>query len=122
MASGSLRPGFCPMARAWPVSLGAILFTNTLNPVSLQKRYSKVFVRTAAGDSNRTLKGCSANASVTKSATTLSFWGSPYVWKRAGINTLRCLAGCSLGDFSAMWFLQVNYPEMGMSMIMATSS
>jgi hypothetical protein len=50
------------------------------------------------------------------------FWGSRNVWKRAGINTFRCLVGCTLGDFSALWFLQANYPDLGMGFIMGVSS
>ena len=36
----------------------------------------------------------------------LSF-DSPKVWKRAAYNTTRCLVGCSLGDFTMMFYLQV---------------
>lgn len=52
----------------------------------------------------------------------LQFWSDRPTWKRAGINTLRCLIGCTTGDFSAMWLLQTFYPELGMGAIMATSS
>lgn len=51
-----------------------------------------------------------------------AFWSCRSTWKRAGINTLRCLAGCTLGDFSALWMLQTYYPELGMTTIMAASS
>ncbi|KUM65627.1 hypothetical protein ACN42_g1490 [Penicillium freii] len=51
----------------------------------------------------------------------LPFWTCRSTWKRAGINTLRCLVGCTAGDFSALWILQTYYPEMGMSSIMALS-
>ena len=54
--------------------------------------------------------------------TTTQFWTSPPTWKRASVNTLRCLVGCTLGDFSALWFLQSFYPHLGVSTIMATSS
>ena len=50
------------------------------------------------------------------------FWTSISTWRRASINTLRCLLGCTSGDFAAMWFLQANYPEMGTGTIMAISS
>lgn len=52
----------------------------------------------------------------------LGFWGSQHLWKRAGINTFRCLIGCSLGDFSAMWYLQLNHPDIGMGLIMGIAS
>ncbi|GBF59650.1 hypothetical protein TMEN_1174 [Trichophyton mentagrophytes] len=48
----------------------------------------------------------------------LGFWSSKPTWKRAGVNTFRCLIGCSLGDFSAMWFLQSCYPGIGTGIIM----
>ncbi|KAJ5418849.1 uncharacterized protein N7487_002399 [Penicillium crustosum] len=54
-------------------------------------------------------------------ALSLPFWACRSTWKRAGINTLRCLVGCTAGDFSALWILQTYYPEMGMSSIMALS-
>ncbi|EEP80670.1 conserved hypothetical protein [Uncinocarpus reesii 1704] len=55
------------------------------------------------------------------SALTLGFWKSRYLWQRAGINTFRCLIGCSLGDFSAMWFLQANCPDMSVGLVMGIS-
>lgn len=54
--------------------------------------------------------------------TTIPFWTSSSTWKRASVNTLRCLVGCTLGDFSALWFLQSFYPDMGVGPIMAASS
>ncbi|KAF7157078.1 hypothetical protein CNMCM5623_001066 [Aspergillus felis] len=56
-----------------------------------------------------------------KSVLTLSFWSSKTGWKRAAINTLRCLAGCTLGDFSALWVLQSFYAHWGMGAIMGVS-
>ncbi|KAE8372490.1 hypothetical protein BDV26DRAFT_285902 [Aspergillus bertholletiae] len=51
----------------------------------------------------------------------VKFWNCRPTWKRAGINTLRCLVGCTLGDFSALWMLQTYYPALGMGTIMAAS-
>jgi hypothetical protein len=51
-----------------------------------------------------------------------AFWTCRGTWKRAGINTLRCLVGCTVGDFSALWTLQTYAPELGMGTIMAISS
>ncbi|EFC48503.1 hypothetical protein NAEGRDRAFT_78531 [Naegleria gruberi] len=48
----------------------------------------------------------------------LKFWKCKHSWKRASLNTLNCLIGCSIGDFSMMWFLTSQYPELGMAMIM----
>ncbi|RAK94009.1 hypothetical protein BO79DRAFT_283465 [Aspergillus costaricaensis CBS 115574] len=52
---------------------------------------------------------------------TFNFWTSKPAWKRASINTLRCLVGCTLGDFSALWILQTYYPHLGMGLIMGAS-
>ncbi|EHK45519.1 hypothetical protein TRIATDRAFT_39796 [Trichoderma atroviride IMI 206040] len=51
----------------------------------------------------------------------LSFWKCRHTWRRAGVNTLRCLVGCTVGDFSALWMLQTYYPELGMTTIMGAS-
>lgn len=50
------------------------------------------------------------------------FWTCRSTWKRAGINTFRCLVGCTIGDFSALWVLQTYYPDLGMGLIMGASS
>ncbi|KEQ60992.1 uncharacterized protein M437DRAFT_76949 [Aureobasidium melanogenum CBS 110374] len=50
-----------------------------------------------------------------------AFWTCRGTWKRAGINTFRCLVGCTLGDFSALWALQTYTPDLGMGSIMALS-
>jgi hypothetical protein len=52
----------------------------------------------------------------------LPFWKCRRTWRRAGVNTLRCLVGCTVGDFSALWMLQTYYPELGMTTIMGASS
>ncbi|KAL2812940.1 hypothetical protein BJX63DRAFT_233297 [Aspergillus granulosus] len=49
------------------------------------------------------------------------FWSCRHTWRRAGINTLRCLVGCTAGDFSALWMLQTYAPDLGMGTIMAAS-
>lgn len=50
------------------------------------------------------------------------FWTCKSTWRRARINTLRCLVGCTIGDFSALWILQTFYPGLGMGVIMGASS
>ena len=44
---------------------------------------------------------------------TLGFWACRATHRRAAVNTLRCLAGCSLGDFSALVYLQTQHPTVG---------
>ncbi|OTB17196.1 hypothetical protein K445DRAFT_57919, partial [Daldinia sp. EC12] len=50
-----------------------------------------------------------------------TFWTSRSTWKRAALNTTRCLVGCNVGDFSSMWYLQTFHPDIGMGIIMALS-
>ncbi|KAL3431720.1 hypothetical protein BDV09DRAFT_144108 [Aspergillus tetrazonus] len=57
----------------------------------------------------------------TSSLLTRRFWTCRSTWRRAGINTLRCLVGCTVGDFAALWTLQTYCPELGMGTIMAAS-
>ena len=54
--------------------------------------------------------------------TSRKFWTARMTWKRAAINTFRCLIGCTLGDFTTMWFLQSSHPQLGMGLIMLLSS
>ncbi|KAJ5642067.1 hypothetical protein N7490_006067 [Penicillium lividum] len=49
------------------------------------------------------------------------FWSCASTWKRARLNTLRCLLGCTIGDFSTMWTLQSFCPELGTNTIMLAS-
>lgn len=50
------------------------------------------------------------------------FWISKETWKRAAVNTLRCLVGCTAGDFSMMWFLQANVSGLATGTTMCLSS
>ncbi|KAI9299808.1 hypothetical protein BJ944DRAFT_273872 [Cunninghamella echinulata] len=43
---------------------------------------------------------------------TKEFWMDNTSWQRTRINTFRCLIGCTSGDFSMMWYLQYNYPDL----------
>jgi hypothetical protein len=57
-----------------------------------------------------------------RSMRTPGFWTSRRAWKRAGINTLRCLVGCTVGDFSMLWYLQINFHTLDMGTTMGLSS
>ncbi|KAF2280038.1 uncharacterized protein EI97DRAFT_369102 [Westerdykella ornata] len=67
-----------------------------------------------------TASSCS-KAATSSSPTKSQFWTSGPTWRRAALNTLRCLAGCTVGDFSAMWYLQAFHPAIGMEAIMVIS-
>ena len=46
-----------------------------------------------------------------------AWWSSRDIWRRAGANTTRCLVGCSVGDFGALFAMQhyqVALPPAGM--------
>jgi hypothetical protein len=52
----------------------------------------------------------------------LSFWKCRHTWRRAMVNTTRCLIGCSLGDLSTMTYLMTYHPEMNGATSMSLSS
>ncbi|KAI8823618.1 uncharacterized protein EV422DRAFT_362319 [Fimicolochytrium jonesii] len=56
-----------------------------------------------------------------ESPQSLSFWTSNSTWHRASSNTLRCLLGCTLGDFSSMFYLQTHYAHLAPHIIMSLS-
>ncbi|EWY81386.1 hypothetical protein FOYG_15645 [Fusarium oxysporum NRRL 32931] len=59
--------------------------------------------------------------SMPPSITSRDFWTLKSAWKRASVNTTRCLIGCTVGDFAAMWFLQAYYPGLSMGIVMPIS-
>jgi hypothetical protein len=50
--------------------------------------------------------------------TIITFWSHKHTWKRAAKNTLNCLVGCSLGDFSMLIYLQVYHPNISLTLNM----
>lgn len=52
----------------------------------------------------------------------LAFWKCRHTWKRAMVNTTRCLIGCSLGDLSTMCYLMTYHPAMSATTSMSLSS
>lgn len=95
--------------------------------VPLGHRYFASSAATRACRSNQSTESNCQNTKSSPPASSLStfsrtFWACRSTWRRAGINTLRCLVGCTVGDFSALWTLQSYYPELGMNTIMLASS
>ncbi|PYH84814.1 hypothetical protein BO82DRAFT_381250 [Aspergillus uvarum CBS 121591] len=76
---------------------------------------------TSKQHSPQTTRASSAPQPSTSSILNRSFWTCRSSWKRARINTLRCLIGCTIGDFSALWMLQSFTPDLGMGTIMGLS-
>ncbi|RDL30380.1 Uncharacterized protein BP5553_10258 [Venustampulla echinocandica] len=91
------------------------------NQRSQNTHHLKGSVRSTNPQPSTCRKDPESKVSVKDSAFSISYWNSRALWKRAGINTLRCLIGCTLGDFSAMWFLQSQHPELGIYTIMGIS-
>ncbi len=48
-----------------------------------------------------------------------TFWTDAVKWKRASLNTVNCLIGCSIGDFGMMIYLQNNHPHLPMLLSMS---
>jgi hypothetical protein len=67
------------------------------------------------------IESCEVSAHYAKPKNNLS-WTDFAVWKRAGFNTLNCLMGCSIGDFSMVIFLQHFYPKTPMMIQMILST
>lgn len=100
------------------------ILSSPLNQVSPLKRRSRFLAKSTVLVSNETRK-CHGSDSWATGLTSLSpagFWRSRLLWKRAGINTFRCLIGCTLGDFSALWYQQANYPDLSVGLSMGVSS
>ena len=45
-------------------------------------------------------------------------WNCKSSWKKASLNTLWCLVGCSIGDFGTIYYFQVNQIEWPVYAIM----
>ncbi|KAF6798788.1 hypothetical protein CSOJ01_12629 [Colletotrichum sojae] len=103
-----LRPG--PLrARPWPLTLAA----------AVTRAH---FPRSTSSQSVSKPSCCSKSKQPTPPPVlSWDFWASRPTWKRAAVNTFRCLVGCTLGDFSAMWYLQSFHSEMAVESVMAIS-
>ena len=47
-----------------------------------------------------------------------SIWSEPRAWRRASLNTLTCLIGCSIGDFGVLIYMQTYHPAVSMLLTM----
>jgi len=65
---------------------------------------------------------CCSKTKIPAATADEGFWTSTPTWKRSGVNTLRCLMGCTTGDFSTMWYLQSAHPELSTVTTMSLSS
>ncbi|KAJ2973090.1 hypothetical protein NQ176_g6798 [Zarea fungicola] len=107
------------------ISLPCISHSSTQSPVTgavrrhlciTRPRLDKCCASKETGDEEK-----SSSPLQRQSTASVAFWSSKPTWYRASLNTLRCLVGCTTGDFSAMWLLQTHYPDLGMPAIMGIS-
>ena len=87
------------MARGWRAT--ATLLSSTRGP----RRLLSTAAEKAEGGC------CAIKQKQEKKQPETPFWRDAESWKRSRHNTLRCLAGCSLGDFSMLFYLQTHHPE-----------
>lgn len=107
---------------AFGTGFQSIARTISHNQPSQHPPHLKASVRSATLRPTTNRIGQESEFFVKDSASSISYWNSRVLWKRAGINTLRCLVSCTLGDFSTMWFLQSQHPSLGVYLIMGISS
>lgn len=88
--------------------------------VQLQMTSAVPFEKIRVALSNYSYKIFEDATSLTNSSS--NFWTDKNIWRRASLNTLNCLIGCSIGDFGMILFLQAFYPHasMTMQMVLAT--
>ncbi|PKY06958.1 hypothetical protein P168DRAFT_324425 [Aspergillus campestris IBT 28561] len=96
------------------------LYTYTLRP---KPRPTLHLLKPPYVSLNTTTTKCTTHPSKPQPppATTLPFWTCRHTWSRSAINTLRCLIGCTTGDFTALWTLQAYAPDWGMPLMMGVS-
>jgi hypothetical protein len=120
MATASLT-GFQLLLCSRKVASQMLFRRGTMNRLSLLAMPSRSFTGSVFLGSKRRRSTCTSNDQIS-SPTDVNFWKSRSTWRRASINTLRCLVGCSVGDFSTIWYLLVYYPALDLGTTMALSS
>lgn len=120
MATGCL-PGFKPLLRCRPVMSQMHLRRRQVSCLPFRPTPLRSFIGSVSLACNRAARTCPPQ-NQTSSPADVEFWTSRLTWRRAVINTLRCLVGCSVGDFSTMWYLQVHHPGLDIGTTMALAS
>ncbi|PYH98421.1 hypothetical protein BO71DRAFT_395220 [Aspergillus ellipticus CBS 707.79] len=110
----------CHSARRGLLGLGVrSAYLRSINMSPLSQRISPL---TSTFTTSPPMQACPSHSPAPlPSPLQATFWTARSTWKRASLNTLRCLVGCTLGDFSMLWFLQAYYPALGMGAIMGAS-
>ena len=98
----NIKPFFDAAAniKTWQVDLSKPIKTITVTGENVTRNEVVNLLRKADYDvaEQGSIKS-SALPETTSAATGISFWRDNTKWQRASLNTLTCLAGCSLGDF-----------------------
>merc|ERR1712230_270697 len=102
----------CQIRRA-PIVIRDRISNRYWEPSPLPKRRLKT--------QSRDYSSARSRAVPLRNASKVEFWTVGSVWKRASVNTLRCLVGCTTGDFSTLWYLQAYHPGFEMGTTMALS-
>ena len=92
------------------------------SPLWQSRLVSRVNQQRLACSQSKVETACPSKAASTLPLSSTQFWASPSVWRRAGVNTARCLVGCTVGDFSAMWYLQSFHGDIVISSIISLYS
>lgn len=110
---------------ARPTLLNARFFSGTASSLAChsgEKKQGKSEAASCHKSEGSTCASTTSSTPKTRSMLESTFWSCRSTWRRSGLNTLRCLVGCTIGDFSALWTLQSYYPELGMNTLMLASS
>jgi cation transport ATPase len=105
----AIKPFFdsAPNIKSWQVDLSKPVKTITVSGTNITRHEIAGLLRKADYDivSEDKLKS-SALPEIHSTSKEPGFWKDKMKWRRASLNTLTCLAGCSIGDFSAVVVLQ----------------
>ncbi|KAJ5807727.1 hypothetical protein N7474_008996 [Penicillium riverlandense] len=108
-----------------PILLNARFFLGSASSLACHSsQYKQTNSGSGSCHQNENSKSDSVSALPSRSTGSMlsaPFWTCCSTWRRAELNTLRCLVGCTVGDFSALWILQSYYPELGMNTTMLAS-
>jgi Domain of unknown function (DUF4396) len=117
-------------ARNLPTSKTLTLsaYLHVIRPASTLKQSNPLETRlhqihTRCGKAGPEPRECISNPPTTSTSWLRpQFWQSEPHWKRACLNTFRCLIGCTSGDFTALWILQSQFPDIGVAVTMGIAS
>lgn len=102
--------------------LGLTLSSVIRSPHIYTLPFQQSFIPLPSSSKTRFLYTSQVGPTKQQSVLNSAFWQCKRTWQRASINTLRCLFGCSIGDFGALWILQGGNFGLSMGHMMAIPS